>query len=65
MCTGIGTGGTTTGTGATGAAGTGSGAATGGSTGLAAAIGAGKLIFGCGADASTGAGACWAGTMRC
>jgi hypothetical protein len=73
--TGTSSGVTTTGTGATGAAGTGaagkgaagSGAATAGFNGLGAATGVGKLIFGFGTDASTGAnaGACWAGTMRC
>jgi hypothetical protein len=62
-------GGATTGTGtAGGAAGSGAGnaAATGGVNGRGAAIGAGRLIFGLGADASTctGAGACCAGTMR-
>jgi hypothetical protein len=67
-------GGTTTGTGTTGTAGgaagiagaAGSGAAIGGFNGLGAARGVGALIFGAGADASTGAGAgaCCVGTMR-
>ncbi len=66
--TGI-TGGARTGTGTTGAAGSGaagSSAAGIGFSALGAAIGAGKLIFGRGADASIGraAGAGWAGTMR-
>ncbi len=73
---GITTGTGTTGSTRTGAAGmggaagsgaTGNGAASGRFNGLGAAIGAGMLIFGFGAAASTGAGAgaCWVGTMRC
>jgi hypothetical protein len=57
-------------TGSIGAAGIGAGAgaarsgAGAGFNGLGAAIGAGRPIFGCAADASTGAGACCVGTMR-